>query len=249
MTTFFADLNSQPRAPMTILKNYPETAKQIGLVMADYAILETRMLSIFTAFNDATHLESMEAFYSEKNVHQRRRKIMKAFNTSDERLKKTLKELWERFHIAAQQRAIVAHCSVYAHDAGPMGMIMVGGKPEYRALDVEFFNQTFDLFHRLSDDLTLFLGLIADLRPNGFNKVLSLPFSPREPIDQDELLRGVTEKEINDLYPNLEARIIDLGLWDWLLDKARVNQATSSMGLAFIPINEVSFGKLIIKKP
>lgn len=165
--------------PMTSLSQHPDIAQMVGYVVADYAILENLMLSLYAAFSKMDPAESMAAFYGMRSVQKKEELVSQAAGALPVNYQAALARLWKRFKSAANRRTEIAHCAYFDQGEGLKRMRMIKGKPHYDSLSAKIFEHTFKQFRTLATDI-LTLSAVVQLGRSEHQLTLGqLPLSPK----------------------------------------------------------------------
>lgn len=164
--------------PLTSLKGHPEIAQDVGLIVADYAVLDSLMYAVFALLSPEEPEQSIVAFYELRSAHLREELVTKAAVTLDEDYAKALRRLWRRFKKAANRRTEIAHCLFMDQGEGPMRMRVTGGSVSFEPLDAALIDRTFTQFHTLATDILTFLALASGSQANAQSTISRLPLSP-----------------------------------------------------------------------
>jgi hypothetical protein len=165
--------------PRTALKNYPDLAQQIGLIVAEYALLEQLMLVVYASLSGKTPLESFAAYFELRKSHLRKELVLNAAQqTIQPDHYKALFRLWRRFAKAADRRTEIAHVAYIEQSGKMLRLQSVGTVVKFIPLTPDYFERTFSQYHNLGTDLLTFAALIAGSTENCQKVVRSLPLSP-----------------------------------------------------------------------
>jgi hypothetical protein len=98
--------------PFTSLTKHPELAQAIGIVIAEYSLLEFHMFLIYAlARHPASPVECFAPYYSLRSMDKRNELVTEATHHLPPSHKKALGRLWRRFRSAARRRTEIAHAS------------------------------------------------------------------------------------------------------------------------------------------
>lgn len=170
-----------PTVPRTSLKNYPDIAMNVGLVVAEYALLEGLMATIYAIISKENPRTAFSDFYDLRSAHLKEELATRAAIDLDAPFQKAYDRLWKRFKKAANRRTEIAHCLFYDHGEGPMRTRTVAGSMHYDRLTDQTFEHTFSQFHTLGTLLLVFAAVVGFHLGRDPRIVTQLPFSPLDP--------------------------------------------------------------------
>lgn len=165
--------------PQTSLRRHPAIAQQVGLVIADYALLEMRMCLIYAAICPRQGGDAIDAFYDLRSIRRREELVLTELESiiTPDRFG-ALKRLWKRFKAAANRRTEIAHCAFLDRHGSPMRLRLAGTTPSLEKLDTEIFDRTFTQYRKLGQDLQNFLIFSGQLHPAILEKFQSSVLAP-----------------------------------------------------------------------
>lgn len=146
--------------PKSSLHNHPDIAQQVGLVVADYAVLEACMFLVYAAMADKPK-EAFRRFYELRHSHLREELMLKTAAKYPEPIQKALSRLWRRFKAAARRRTEIAHVSFLSDGKTVTRMRLYNTKPKFEAVSLGVFQRTFSQYRTLCKDLLIFAGLLT----------------------------------------------------------------------------------------
>jgi hypothetical protein len=120
----------------TTLTLHPEMAQQVGLVMAEYAILERLLFTIYALIASRDPRTRFRRFYKLRSLNLRRELVEQAVRKSNlhARLRRALKRLLNRFERAADRRTEIAHCAYLSDRTTLVRLRTIRGEPEYEVI-------------------------------------------------------------------------------------------------------------------
>jgi hypothetical protein len=193
----------------TALDKHPEVARKVGLIVAEYALLERLMWTIYALLPNIEPKESVVTFFQLVSIRRRKALVLDAAEqVLSEPYYKALKHLWKRFHAAAKRRTEVAHCQYMADDETVVRLQLTDKQVQFVPLDERVFERTFTQYHILGRDLQSFQALIV-VNLDRLNSVMSaLPRSPllKTPIAPPEP-QGLLKQDAADVHSTLLARL------------------------------------------
>jgi hypothetical protein len=164
--------------PLSSLKSHPDLAKSVGLVVADYAVLDALMYAIFATLSAEEPERSIIEFYTLRSAHLREELVNAAASAMPSEVQKAISRLWRRFKGAADRRTEIAHCLFIETSDAPMRMRLHKGKIIYDRIDQNLINRTFDQFHALAIDMLTLIAFLSGTLDKGRTIVARLPLSP-----------------------------------------------------------------------
>jgi hypothetical protein len=112
----------------TTLDMHHDLACQVGLVVAEYALLERLLFSIYALLAPAEPSTSLGTFYALHSLRERKRITLRvACPLLQPSYLTALKRLLRRFSNATNRRTEVAHCEYMADDVHVMRLGARGG--------------------------------------------------------------------------------------------------------------------------
>jgi len=192
----------------TALALHPEMAQQVGLVMAEYAILERLLFTIYALISQHDPRVCFRRFYKLRALNDRRKLVEAAARKSNlhARLQRALKRLLNRFEGAADRRTEIAHCTYLSDATTLVRLRTIKGEPKYEVISATIFARTFSQYHNLSTDMLTFCGLIASIeRVREINQ--AIPRAPELRPGPD--IHGMSRDEV---VEETKASITRLGL-------------------------------------
>jgi len=199
-------------APRTSLKDYPELAKTIGIIVAEYGLLELQMYLVFGILSDSKPEDSYKEFFHLQKSHLRKELILKAAAKAQIKPEylKALNRLLRRFASAANRRTEIAHAS-YAIQKGKMHRLrFVLGEPVLEPVTDAVLQRTVNQYHILHNDLLAFAALIGDHDQKGHQVVRSLPLPTS--LDMPPTPLANLHPPEQSLLEQIEASLSRLGL-------------------------------------
>jgi hypothetical protein len=147
----------------TTLALHPEMAQQVGLVVAEYALLERVLFSIYALISLDDPPTCFRRFYKLRTLSLRRELIEDAAKKRNLNalLQRALKRLLRRFEGAADRRTEIAHCAYLADGTTLVRLRTIRGEPRYEVITPAIFMRTFSQYHALSTDMLTFSALVA----------------------------------------------------------------------------------------
>src|SRR5262245_61986054 len=138
-------------------------ARQVGLVVAEYAVLERLLFSIYALISSDDPPTCFRRFYKLRTLSLRRElvELSAKDRNLDALLQRALKRLLKRFEGAADRRTEIAHCAYLADGATLVRLRTIRGEPRYEVITPAIFTRTFSQYHVLSTDMLTFSALVA----------------------------------------------------------------------------------------
>ena len=177
-------------SPQTSLVKHPEIAQQVGLVVAEYAVLERLLFSIYVLLANDPPLSSFRKFYRIRSFHQRRLLLTAAAKNAklNAAVYSSLMRLLRRFGNAADRRTEIAHCAFLADHKTVVRLVVRSGNPKYEKTSRDIFARTFAQYHNLSMDLLTFQAFVAGSIDRALRIMRSIPRAldlqiPQEPTN------------------------------------------------------------------
>jgi hypothetical protein len=165
---------------LTSLKRQPEVATQIGLIMADFALIEFNMFIIYAAISPKNPMESFSKFYKQISANNKSKLVLdESLGKISEKQYLALQRLWKRFKGAAIRRNEIAHC---VFTQGPSSQIirlrLNGLQPVFEEFSSQIFDRTISQYHILYIDSLAFLTSLP-LSEQEFHHIMhALPRAP-----------------------------------------------------------------------
>lgn len=160
-----ADMASKPIHICTALRERPDLAREIGLLVGDYAALELILFNIFMILSRSGAHESFSLFFSQRSIKRKTELLEKEMSRMSPPLQVALKRLIRRMKTAAARRTEIAHVHTMKGGSGPMRLQLFGEKAKVAPLDDAFINRTLQQFHTLGIDLMRFASYVGALAP------------------------------------------------------------------------------------
>ena len=185
----------------TALDMHPELAQKVGLVIADYALLERFMWVIYALLPGVDTKQSVPDFYSRRSIRRRQALVLEtakpALNITHYR---ALKRLWKRLGAAADRRTEIAHCLYAADDDKLLRLQLTDKHIHYVPLDIAVFERTFIQYHNLGTDLLIFQARLAGSldRYRRINNASTPPPNLKIPNFPPDSQRPPTQSEIDE---------------------------------------------------
>ena len=174
-------------APRTSLVKHPEIAQQVGLIVAEYALLERLLFSVYALLTNDPPLSSFRKFYRIRSFHQRRLLIIATAKNANlsAAVYSSLMRLLRRFGNAADRRAEIAHCAFLADHKTVVRLVVRAGNPKYEKTSRDIFARTFTQYHNLVIDLMTFQAFVAGSLDRALRIMRSIPRAPDLRIPQE----------------------------------------------------------------
>ncbi len=156
---------------------HPDLAAKVGLVIAEYALLERLMYSIYAVMV----LGEVQPILGEVYY-------------------KPLKRLWRWFSAAANRRTEIAHCLYFADAETVMRLHITEQGGDYVPLSTTIFERTFSQYHTLGTDLLTFAAIVAPSRDRMMQVLHVLPRPPslKPPPEVPDSQGQPTQSEIDE---------------------------------------------------
>jgi hypothetical protein len=147
--------------PKSSLHDHPDIAAKVGLVVADYALLEYFTFVIFALISGESPDASFVAFYGLRHTHLREELTYKHAAKLDADLEQAIKRVWKRFKAAAHRRTEIAHCSFLSDGKTVARFRLYGTEPRIEPTDESVFKRTFTQYRTLGKDLGMLATQLA----------------------------------------------------------------------------------------
>jgi hypothetical protein len=171
----------------TSLAKHPEIAQQVGLVVAEYALLERLLFSVYALLANDPPLSSFGKFYRIHSFHQRKLLITATAKNANlnAAVYSALMRLLRRFGNAADRRAEIAHCAFLADHKAVVRLVVRAGNPKYEKTSRDIFARTFTQYNNLGMDLMTFQAFVAGSSDRALRMLRSIPRAPDLEIPQE----------------------------------------------------------------
>lgn len=168
--------------PISALGNYPELATRVGIVIADYALLEYQMFILYAALSPKNPAESFSKFYQYISANNKTGLILReAKNVLSETSYKALDRLCDRFKKAANRRTEIAHCVFVSGDnSALMRLRLVRNEPRFEELNHQLIDRTINQYRSLSIDVSAFLTTVVKTPAELLHILHALPRAPHQ---------------------------------------------------------------------
>jgi hypothetical protein len=150
--------------PLSSLRRHPHLAEKVGLVIADYAVLEMSFYFIYSAINYYNLENSFKEFYGLRSLNLRCELVLNKFDENTQfppSYRKALERLIRRFKSAANRRTEIAHVQYLEKNNKIISLFLKGEDPSFREINGSLFNRTFSQYRKLNIDLGVFLSHIV----------------------------------------------------------------------------------------
>jgi hypothetical protein len=215
--------------PKSTLHDHPNVAQRVGLVVADYALLEMMMFMLYAVVSGLHGMEAFKRFYRLRSIHLREEITYKAAEGLEEAYQEAICRAWKRFKAAANRRTEIAHCSFMSDGKTVTRLRMFGTEPRFEPMNKQVFDRTFTQYRTLGKDLIVLVSEIAP-DPDAVQKLLAeTPFGQYR---QSELVYlGSLDPQAR--YGEREVResLARLRLLDHLYQKWRLRNPGSAIGM------------------
>lgn len=139
--------------PITALKRYPEIAQRVGLIVAEYALLEHFLFICHALMAKTTTAESFNDFYRLRSLNLRCELLLNHSEALHPILRNVLSRILRRFKKAADRRTEVAHCMYLAPQGAIQRMRFTADGVRYEPMDEAVFSRTIRQYRTLGTDL------------------------------------------------------------------------------------------------
>jgi hypothetical protein len=157
---------SKPNHICVALRERPDLAREIGLLVADYAALELILFNIFLILSHRPAAETFSLFFSQRSINRKTQLLEKEMPRMSPPLQAALKRLIRRMKGAAARRTEIAHVHIMTGGRGPMRLQLFGNQAKAVPLDDTFINRTLHQFHTLGIDLVRFASIVGAIAPS-----------------------------------------------------------------------------------
>lgn len=147
--------------PKSTLHDHLDVAAKVGLVVADYALLETLTFVIYALVAKTDPDRSFRDFYALRSIRKRETLISDAMGELDPDLRAAFKRAWKRFRAAANRRTEIAHCSFLSDGKTVTRLRLFGTEPRFEPMSADLFERTFKQYQTLGKDLGMLASEIA----------------------------------------------------------------------------------------
>ncbi len=185
---------------------HPDLAAKVGLVIAEYALLERLMYSIYAVIVPDDPRVSLSKFYSLRSLRKRQALVLGEVQPIlGEVYYKPLKRLWRWFSAAANRRTEIAHCLYFADAETVMRLHITEQGGDYVPLSTTIFERTFSQYHTLGTDLLTFAAIVAPSRDRMMQVLHVLPRPPslKPPPEVPDSQGQPTQSEIDEQRASL----------------------------------------------
>lgn len=157
---------SQPKHICGGLREEPDVAREIGLLIGDYSTLEWLLFQPYAMLSRLRPEEVFAAYFSQRSINRKAGLLEAEMWRLSPPLQTALKRLIRRMKGAAARRTELAHAHVLPGPAGPMRLHLFGEAVRIEPLDKDFINRTIHQFHTLGIDLLAFSAILGALAPD-----------------------------------------------------------------------------------
>lgn len=205
---------------ISALRKYPDMARQIGLIIADYAILEYQVFILYALLSPKNPMESFRKFYTYISANNKCGLVLGEAKQLDHERYAALDKLLDRFKKAANRRTEIAHCEFLSQDEKSMLRLrLVGDQPKFEPLNDEIFQRTTNQYRILSTDVSAFLTILAPSEAVLLHTMHALPRAPhletlvgsavpdhQTKLEKAELIASLTRQKLLHLLPDFERK-------------------------------------------
>jgi hypothetical protein len=165
---------------ISALSSRPELAKNIGMIVADYSLLEYQMFILYAALSPRNPAESFSRFYQRTSVDNKTGLLLKeAKKNLDRERFKAVDKLCDRFKRAAKRRTEVAHCVFISDDNSEiLRLRMIRDRPVFEPLNNSLITRTINQYRTLSTDISAFLTTVVKSEAELRHILHALPRAP-----------------------------------------------------------------------
>lgn len=163
--------------PKSVLHEHPDIAQAVGLVVADYALLEALMFLIYALTTDEDGETAFQSFYTLRSAHLREGLMYEKAAHLDEPVQNALRRLWRRFKAAANRRTEIAHVSFLTDGKTVTRLRLFGTEVRFEPITRDIFTRTLNQYQTLGKDLLAFTGVLARSSEEVQQIIASLPLA------------------------------------------------------------------------
>lgn len=168
--------------PTTALSGHPEIAQHVGIIIAEYAILEFQMYLLYACLVPVRAGVSFDTFFRLRSINLRCEIIENACEPLPDDLHRVISRVLRRLKGAATRRTEIAHCMYLARGDGILRMRWKPTGVVYEPLDQKVFARTITQFRTLSEDIVVLLSHVSG-GPTQMQYIWQeIPFPPNQPV-------------------------------------------------------------------
>lgn len=169
--------------PITGLHRHPEVAQQVGLIIAEYAVLEYFLFVGYAMIAPTDVMTSFNEFFGLRSVNKRYELSKNAAKSLDSYRRRAHERVWRHFKGAAARRTEIAHCMYTVpgadRESGEIYRMRADGRGvRYEIMNPAVFNRTMGQFRTLGTELAVFLVEVAGGLERALRIIDQLPSPP-----------------------------------------------------------------------
>jgi len=162
--------------PRTSLRRHPDLAQLVGLIIADYALLEFQAFILLATASDRPVGDLFAEFYGWRSINNKREMALReARPRAHPHLYEAIERTWRHFLAAAERRTEIAHCLFLAPNDGVLRMRLRNGRAWYEPFSEAVFHRTIRQFRIVAEEFGVCITFAAGSRERLIQRLADIP--------------------------------------------------------------------------
>jgi hypothetical protein len=140
-------------AHLSGLRDHPDLARDIGLLIADYAAIEILFFNLYAILSALPVEKIYGSFFSLRSVNRKCILTEEAALCLPAEFQRPIKRLIRRLKAAAARRTEIAHVHFMSTTGAPVRLHLIGEKINLTPIDDKFIARTADQYRNLGTDI------------------------------------------------------------------------------------------------